>query len=108
MSLSDSAFGEEGVDHRAMMDDDHSNPSGAAHGSRRAGRDAPGHVNRHRSPRGPSLPASTALTAARPFTAGRLRRLVRGRAEDPAWARPGLLGVLALAAVLVGWGLTRS
>src|SRR3954462_11544952 len=59
-------------------------------------------------PAGPSLPASTALTAARPFTAGRLRRLVRGRAEDPAWARPGLIGVLALAAVLVGWGLTRS
>src|SRR4051794_30871310 len=28
--------------------------------------------------------------------------------EDPAWARPGLIGVLLLAAVLVGWGLTRS
>src|SRR3954462_7006176 len=59
-------------------------------------------------PAGPSLPASTALTAARPFTAGRLRRLVRGRAEDPAWARPALLSVLALAALLVGWGLSRS
>src|SRR3954463_16625262 len=28
--------------------------------------------------------------------------------QDPAWARPGLWAVLALAAVLVGWGLTRS
>src|SRR3954470_13748713 len=36
------------------------------------------------------------------------RRLLRGRPEDPAWARPGLFGVLLLAAVLVGWGLTRS
>ncbi len=28
--------------------------------------------------------------------------------KDPAWARPGLFAVLALAAILVGWGLTRS
>src|ERR1700754_2023241 len=32
----------------------------------------------------------------------------RARPADPAWARFGLLGVLVLAAVLVGWGLTRS
>src|SRR4051794_35572680 len=52
-------------------------------------------------PAGPAFPSAT-----RPHR--RLRALVRGRADDPAWARPGLLGVLALAAVLVGWGLTRS
>src|SRR4051812_4945385 len=52
-------------------------------------------------PAGPAFPSAT-----RPHR--RLRALLRGRAEDPAWARAGLLGVLALAAVLVGWGLTRS
>src|SRR4051812_30942631 len=52
-------------------------------------------------PAGPAFPSAT-----RPHR--RLRALLRGRAEDPAWARPGLLGVLLIAAVLVGWGLTRS
>src|SRR3954452_2417910 len=52
-------------------------------------------------PAGPAFPSAT-----RPHR--RLRALLRGRAEDPAWARAGLLGVLALAAMLVGWGLTRS
>ena len=36
------------------------------------------------------------------------RRVVRGRPEDPAWARPALLGLLALAAVLYLWALGRS
>jgi 4-amino-4-deoxy-L-arabinose transferase-like glycosyltransferase len=39
---------------------------------------------------------------------GRLRALVRGRAQDPTWARPALLGVLALTAVLYTWGLDRN
>jgi len=38
----------------------------------------------------------------------RLRALVRGRAQDPAWARPALLGVLALTAFLYMWGLDRN
>src|SRR4051812_49167344 len=53
----------------------------------------------------PAFPSATLDASPSP---GRMRQLVRGRAADPAWARPGLIGVLALAAVLVGWGLTRS
>src|SRR3954451_851997 len=48
-------------------------------------------------------------TPSRPAPAPPARNArVRGRPEDPAWARPGLAAVLLLAAVLVGWGLTRS
>ena len=36
------------------------------------------------------------------------RRLGGGRPEDPGWSRPALLVVLLTAAVLIGWGLTRS
>ena len=39
---------------------------------------------------------------------GRLRSLVRGRPGDPAWIRPALLGVVALAAALCLWDLTVS
>ena len=38
----------------------------------------------------------------------RLARLLRGRAEDPAWARPSLLGLLAVTALLYLWGLGAS
>ena len=38
----------------------------------------------------------------------RARALVRGREQDPAWVRPALLAILALAAALCLWGLTRS
>ena len=38
----------------------------------------------------------------------RLRALVRGRADDPRWVRPALLGVIALAALLCLWDLTVS
>jgi 4-amino-4-deoxy-L-arabinose transferase-like glycosyltransferase len=38
----------------------------------------------------------------------RFHRLVRGRPEDPAWARPALLGLLALTAVLYLWDLGAS
>ena len=38
----------------------------------------------------------------------RLRHLVRGPAEDPPWARPGLFGVLVLAALLCLWNLTEN
>ena len=37
-----------------------------------------------------------------------LLRLLRGRAADPAWARPAILAVLAAAALLYVWNLTVS
>ena len=39
---------------------------------------------------------------------GRLRRLVRGPAADPLWARPALFGLLALTALLYLWDLSRN
>jgi 4-amino-4-deoxy-L-arabinose transferase-like glycosyltransferase len=39
---------------------------------------------------------------------GRGRRLLRGRASDPAWVRPGLLGLLAVTAGLYLWDLGSS
>jgi 4-amino-4-deoxy-L-arabinose transferase-like glycosyltransferase len=39
---------------------------------------------------------------------GRVRSLVRGRAEDPAWARVALVGLLAATAVAYLWNLTAS
>jgi 4-amino-4-deoxy-L-arabinose transferase-like glycosyltransferase len=48
----------------------------------------------------PALPRRRAAASARP------RPLARE--ADPRWVRPALLGVLALSAVLVLWGLSRS
>jgi 4-amino-4-deoxy-L-arabinose transferase-like glycosyltransferase len=39
---------------------------------------------------------------------GRARRLLRGPATDPRWARPALLGLLGLTALLYLWDLTRN
>ena len=39
---------------------------------------------------------------------GPLRRVVRGPAGDPAWARPALLGLLGATALLYLWGLGAS
>jgi 4-amino-4-deoxy-L-arabinose transferase-like glycosyltransferase len=39
---------------------------------------------------------------------GRLAGLVRGRTDDPAWARPSLLGLLAATALLYLWALSAS
>jgi 4-amino-4-deoxy-L-arabinose transferase-like glycosyltransferase len=53
----------------------------------------------------------TSTTLHRPLPApvpGRLARLVRGRADDPAWARPSLLGLLAATALLYLWALGAS
>jgi len=50
--------------------------------------------------------SSTALPRSLPLPSA--RAIVRGREEDPAWVRPALLGVLAVSAVLVLWGLTAS
>ncbi|MGE5135741.1 MAG: glycosyltransferase family 39 protein [Gemmatimonadota bacterium] len=44
----------------------------------------------------------------RPPASGRLARLWRGRPEDPAWARPALLALLTLTAVLYLAGLSRN
>jgi 4-amino-4-deoxy-L-arabinose transferase-like glycosyltransferase len=38
----------------------------------------------------------------------RARRLLRGPESDPRWARPALLGLLALTALLYLWDLTRN
>jgi 4-amino-4-deoxy-L-arabinose transferase-like glycosyltransferase len=40
--------------------------------------------------------------------AGRLARLLRGRADDPAWVRPSLLALVAATALLYLWGLGAS
>src|SRR5499427_9774144 len=53
---------------------------------------------------GPSYPGRPAA----PGGHGRLARLLRGPATDPRWARPALLAVLALTAVLYTVGLSRS
>ena len=52
----------------------------------------------------PALPRSAARGDAR----GRLRSLVRGRPADPAWVRPALIAIVALAATLCLWDLTIS
>ncbi len=43
-----------------------------------------------------------------PQARGRFRSLVRGRAEDPAWARPALVGLLTATALAYLWNLTAS
>ena len=55
-----------------------------------------------------ALPRSPAASETNTTHRDRLRALVRGRSTDPAWVRPALLGVLALAALLCLWNLTIS
>ena len=43
-----------------------------------------------------------------PAQPSRARRLMRGRPQDPAWARPALLALLAATGVLYLWGLGAS
>jgi len=50
-------------------------------------------------------PAPPPEPAARP---SRARRLVRGRADDPSWVRPALLGLLAATGLLYLWDLAAS
>jgi 4-amino-4-deoxy-L-arabinose transferase-like glycosyltransferase len=60
--------------------------------------------------RSPETMTSTSLE--RPLGAARipdrLARLLRGRTDDPAWARPSLLGLLAATALLYLWALSAS
>src|SRR3954462_3410696 len=64
------------------------------------------------APEGPRRMSATAPAlprrAGEPALRGRLRSLVRGRTDDPAWVRPALFGVVALAAALCLWDLTIS
>ncbi len=53
-------------------------------------------------------PSGTERAAARGPRGARLRRVWRGRPGDPAWVRPGLLALLAAAALLYLIGLDRS
>ena len=55
-----------------------------------------------------TLPPAAIRAGAGARAGGRLRALVRGNADDPRWVRPALGAVLAVAAVLCLWGLTRS
>ncbi len=60
----------------------------------------------------PSEPAAPprppAAVTARDHAARHARRLWRGRPQDPAWARPAVLGLLTLTLVLYVWGLGAS
>src|SRR3954452_7331496 len=56
----------------------------------------------------PSLPRPAERRARGAALRGRARSLVRGRPGDPAWVRPALVGVVALAAALCLWDLTIS
>ncbi|HEY7278774.1 MAG TPA: glycosyltransferase family 39 protein [Trebonia sp.] len=55
-----------------------------------------------------SAATATVKLGRRPPAAGPLRRLWRGPAEDPRWARPALLGLLAVTALLYLWDLGRN
>jgi 4-amino-4-deoxy-L-arabinose transferase-like glycosyltransferase len=59
----------------------------------------------------PSLPAPRIAGGIRPGEAAPVRwarQLVRGRAEDAAWVRPSLIGLLGVAALLYLWDLSAS
>ncbi len=53
-------------------------------------------------------PRTRARLPVPPIDARRLRELVRGRPDSPAWARPALLGLLAGTALLYLWNLGAS
>ncbi len=57
------------------------------------------------APDGEGAPDPVASVPAR---GGRLRRLVRGRPQDPSWVRPSLLALLSGTALLYLWGLGAS
>jgi 4-amino-4-deoxy-L-arabinose transferase-like glycosyltransferase len=55
-----------------------------------------------------SAVAATVKPPLRPPAESRLRRLWRGPAEDPQWARPALFSLLAVTALLYLWDLSRN
>ena len=56
----------------------------------------------------PAARGRTAARGAEPPRSGRLRRLWRGRADDPRWTRPALLALLAVTAVGYLWDLAGN
>ncbi|MFC4536808.1 glycosyltransferase family 39 protein, partial [Sphaerisporangium dianthi] len=80
-------------------------PTGRARAGTRPARTS-GHGPRRPDTPGAGRPA--AGDPAGPLPRSRPLRLILGRPEDPRWARPALLGVLALAAVLHTWALGRN
>ena len=54
------------------------------------------------------MSTTTAPLPSPALPSARLRALVRGRADDPRWVRPALMGVIAVAALLCLWDLTVS
>jgi 4-amino-4-deoxy-L-arabinose transferase-like glycosyltransferase len=61
-----------------------------------------------RPPADPPPAATSPAAAARRPIADRVGRLVRGRPEDPRWARPALVALLVGTAVLYLWTLSES
>ncbi|MEA2178662.1 MAG: hypothetical protein QOG77_1959, partial [Solirubrobacteraceae bacterium] len=55
---------------------------------------------------GAAAAAPASAPALRRARAGALRSLARGHAAEPAWVRPALFGILAVAALLTLWNLT--
>ncbi|HEU5354641.1 MAG TPA: glycosyltransferase family 39 protein [Actinocrinis sp.] len=53
-------------------------------------------------------PAPFAAVPSAPATRSRLRRTYLGGIDDPRWARPALLAILGLSAVLYFWNLTAN
>src|SRR4051794_31679899 len=61
----------------------------------------------HRAPNGEEAPSTSPPATGAP-PASRLARVLRGRPQDPAWARPSLLVLMAATALLYLWGLGAS
>ncbi len=60
------------------------------------------------SPGATAIPPSTRPASSRPSATHRFARVWRGAADDPAWARPALLGLLLVTAVAYFYNLTAS
>ncbi len=66
------------------------------------------HTSTSTSPPTPMSPVLDGTERRTDGTTGRVRRIVRGPAEDPTWARPALLALLGATSVLYLWGLGAS
>ncbi len=73
---------------------------------RTAAHDAPDPVSEPAAEGGPRTGPPEAPDRTPPR--GLVQRIVRGRPEDPGWARPALLALLAVTAVLYVWDLSAS
>ncbi|MEZ5205324.1 MAG: glycosyltransferase family 39 protein [Acidimicrobiales bacterium] len=66
------------------------------------------HTSTSTSPPTPMSPVLDGTERRTDGTTGRVRRIVRGPAEDLTWARPALLALLGATSVLYLWGLGAS